>query len=486
MPLRVARALVLVVLGGCAVAPPAPAATPTAPEASAPPAPPPPRLHAPTLPPLPPDRAPDRLGDPRSSNAARPWWGGPGYAPQSPLAAALVAVGETAPRDAGAIAGELLVCGVAVVYSESKFSPFSGDGVSRSYAKADLTTFLRFGGHAGKKKEDPAEIEARGPEDSNQMVMTVPVVKLDPGDQIALKAIDRDVFTNNDIEEIKGRYEGKLPWVLRGKRVAAECRLVPRQVVEREAAAALRAVDAAVAKFDVEYMPAMDDKAFFGRIAITRVTEPFKRVAALIGWDDPRLAVRSARMATLLDRFDGELTAEMKKLHAALPPFGAWASMRRGELGLRAEKLVCGEAALAPYRKALEIDAESAGCILHVSARNQKPAPEDVAAYDSSVARVDIGLVDRLGRRQTLIYHGTADGDGFHKPAWRDRAPVPAGGVVELLYAIPAKEMYAEPYFGPTPAPFAANVEAYEPLVFEASSGGGMYEKNERAQLRVK
>ncbi len=268
-------------------------------------------------------------------------WGGAGdeYAPQR--ARGLFEIGERATRDTGPLTGEMLACAVTVLFVEDKINLFGSN-----HNLADLTSRVGFGAHVDVDRAPLLLV--KGPEDYNEMRFTAPIVNLRVGDPFVVRVLDRDVFSTNGIELLRGRFDGKVPIVIRGKRAAVDCRLVPRAVIEARATEALVRLDAMIAGFDRDYFPRLDDTSFFGRLAVTDATEPFRAVAALVGWDDPRLAARMARMATLERRFDDELGVELKKIHAAQPAPGSWLVFKQGTRAVRAASFECGDKVRPP------------------------------------------------------------------------------------------------------------------------------------------
>jgi hypothetical protein len=476
-----ARGALLFVLAGCGAAEPlpvdSPPRTPVAVEAPAPkpPAPKPP-ARVPTLPPLAPDQIPARLGTPEASRAAAPWWGGgaSGYAPQAQGAWSLFDAAESATRDTGPLTGEMLACAVTVIFVEDKLPLFGAN-----HNLADLTARVGFGAHVDVDREPLLDL--KGPEDRNEMRFTAPIVNLRIGDPIVARVFDRDVFSNNGIELLRGRFDGKAPIVIRGKHAALDCRLVPRAAVEAKAAAALAQLDATIAGFDRDYAPRFDEPSFFGRLSVTDSTPPFYVVAALVGWDDPRVAARSARMATLERRFDDELAAELQKIHAALPAPGAWLLAKQGTRGVRATSFECGDEVHAPPDTF-----HSVGCLLHLEVKNLAAAAEDVPVYESGVDDLDLAIIDRRGRRHPVYLLGKIEGGVYHENVWRQPRPdVAPGAVVELLYRVPVEDPYSDSYFSGTLAPLAKDLARYEPVLIEAHAPRTQGEKVER-YLRVK
>jgi hypothetical protein len=224
------------------------------------------------------DEPPAKPSTRAESEAAAPPWAKRGLdeIPLKERRALFEQLGDQ-PVEAGALAGAVLLCEMWVKGETDHPGLF---------AIADLTTVLTIG-------KNP-RIEVRGEEDSSAVFVAIPQATLEPGDSIRAQVIDRDVFRDRTIGTVRGTYKGTLPWTGRAGRAVAECRALAGPALDKLLAERLAGADhwltetAPYVAFDPE------DTVDFGFTAnrVDQTRTAVRRLAALVGWADPRVQRR--------------------------------------------------------------------------------------------------------------------------------------------------------------------------------------------------
>ncbi|MEJ7729941.1 MAG: hypothetical protein WKG00_12050 [Polyangiaceae bacterium] len=469
------------------------------------------------------DVVPARLGTPAESRAARPWWGLSGYAPQIPqmhllvwsdaplaqkatndelqkraTAAALFNAADGKLREVGALAGELVACGIAVRYAETKASvqwifPIPMPLPGHRTTQADLRATLGYGAFATPEKprrrgqdaeRNDLVLSVDGPENSNWMAMTLPLAALKPGDPVTVELIDRGVFTDDAVfPTLRGRYDGTLPMVLSAPGARAECRLVPSAVVDSHLALALRASDETIAWMDTTMTGHLGE-----RVAVSELTARLTYAAALVGWSDPRVVRRIDRAALLLRRIHAETRAEGEAKVKALPPPSTFVDVAPGGFALRVDELVCGAGA-AREASGYNVSASSLGCVLRVSVKNLGKEAARVSSGACAVSTrvrpganpfiVELALYDRYSRSLPC--------QALFEPRVRDEhdVTIAPGATATVRFGVHREGEFAKPYFGSEPAPFAGDLAAVGPVLVRTFFRVDRYEPAQREWLRT-
>lgn len=181
---------------------------------------------------------------------------------------------------------------------------------SRLCARAtlpDLQGVLRLGA---------TEQAAVGPDHQDTLLFTAPLVRLGPGDTIELEIADRQAFGTRAPGTLKASHRA-FPVELQGPGLQARCAWVPREELERalerpldEAHANLQGWRPAPRLSDASLEPPAPAQA--ARIAL-------REAAALVGWDDPRVAPLVEAWDARLALHEHRLAVEVQARRAELP-----------------------------------------------------------------------------------------------------------------------------------------------------------------------
>ena len=265
-------------------------------EEPAPPAVPPP----PALPARP--ARPSLLGTPATSEAARPAWAeGTSYAPQSPAALASSPV-ETSASDG------MLRCEIQSYMREMRFR--------KKAAKPDLQGYLSFG---------RTRIFAAGSDDNDRLTISAPLARLGPGDSLRIDVQDRQPFSVRSLGTMEAPFEA-LPASLTGEDLAATCVWI--EWAQLEAALETPLADAEANLRGWHPAPNLESGSLGpappGEAAQAAITD----AAALVGWDDPRVASRVAAFDERLATHRALLAHGVQEKLAGLPE--GWVSTAEG------------------------------------------------------------------------------------------------------------------------------------------------------------
>jgi hypothetical protein len=231
---------------------------------------------APLAPPAPPGKA----GTAATSLRARPaWWArGDGtrsspseeYAPQlgKPLDAFIAA----APF-AGDVRGAYVICRVQTF---GHADTFAGDDVQ---ARAAFGSMPR--------------VAADGPEDDNLAFVSAPLATIRTGDRIAFEILDRDVFSLELITRLDVAYTGG-PLTAVDKGAAIECRALAGDALDRQVAHAVAFAGRQAAAVRATKLQGNMPGWGWPTFEIIELERDVADVAALAGWDDPRVLASDA------------------------------------------------------------------------------------------------------------------------------------------------------------------------------------------------
>ncbi len=278
---------------------------------------------------LTPPPVPERLGTPRSSFAARPWWGGDAYAPEP----AVSRLDDKRPV-AATLEGGVAACKLLGV-------DMPGEDADKVYAVVELD------GKKWRVDESPV----------------LPLITLGPKTTIAISFWDRDFWTADDfLVKLKLARHGDELTALYGDRLRPErrgyaemrCRLFDRDAVE--AAYAPQWLAAADLLDDADDGPARvrPDQSDLGEAAggFVRARQLITEGAGLLGWDDPRVRAQVEHWEALEQRFWAAARASLE----GLPKNDAGATVLTEKDGgdgtlLAAAERVCGAPLVAEVKK---------------------------------------------------------------------------------------------------------------------------------------
>ena len=403
-----------------------------------------------------PDPAPEHLGTPAASKEAAPaWWLKwyrkeqlPEYAPQPDAAWELFRAAGSAPRKVERIQDALLACHVkAGAFFEQKGVQLIKPG---AFSKADLQVMARVTPASGK----PGKVTTiKGKQDTNEVTFTVPLCRLDKGDALELRILDRDFIRRGLIEKLALPFSGGAPLLVRGKKAMAECRLVDRAMLEERLKVRLKKLDGKLDRFEAAFHPDLSGRNLYPNTGpgshLDFIRADVGYPAALVGWDDPRVAKRVKRLADLEARFAGELKELLTATWKNLPAAGQWTPLLDGEVEARQIKKLCGAKVVKPYLRLIGFGDErkalsKQGCVVHVKWRNTaSPGPisfnlfshnldrrlEDFKVIGADGSKADAKILGVVGRRGRL-----------HKP--RKDPVLKPGHTLEAAYVLPTRGPY--------------------------------------------
>ncbi|MCB9718154.1 MAG: hypothetical protein H6712_30170 [Myxococcales bacterium] len=273
---------------------------------------------------------PEALGTPASSNAARPSWAPRvAYAPQVANKPALLELATATTAEQ-----VLLICRVEASIS----------GVD-SYSRAEPYLRLRLPGRG--RPEVSNRDRGRGE------LVSAPVVSLTKGERLEASLAEKDLFSDDPLGRVSGTYGGSLPLTFGGRLMTVECRGVPREVVERELEPALRRIDERLARMITNDPPRLDTVDFGmgpeGPSGTANVQAGLEDAAALVGWDDPRVQARRARLEEVEAAFTRGIATQVERAKAVVVEGPPW-ELGRGALRIEGLRLACGRELARAHR----------------------------------------------------------------------------------------------------------------------------------------
>ncbi len=284
------------------------------------------------------DPPPDLPSTPSGSIAARPHWG-----PQETYAPMLahdesVALFERAAAGPGErlqLEGATLACRLEVTFAER---PSTASPHDRA-AELDLA----FGFGANVAATDPHAARGIGSQASRTAFFVVPSVHLREGDAIDVLVNDRDRPLHRDyIDRLGAAYTGTVPLLMTGEHTHLECRELGDALLAEVVRDRLWSVDDALAEWTRAEIEGSPTAAMHGLAG----------VAALVGWDDPRV-VRRIRRGTEIERALRRRGAqEIAGARARLGKAAAIAVGRR-RMEFVVDDVRCRDAVLGADRRAL-------------------------------------------------------------------------------------------------------------------------------------
>jgi hypothetical protein len=427
-----------------------------------------------------------------ASLAARPLWSwSDGYAPQFPSpralsstnneqrdlsrrlaheadARALFESSPAEPSEPGPLHDRLLACAAGVDYSASKLRiwafPLPIPLPHREQAGANLAVRVGFNTFAfsPRKKtrftpclhenKSPVLCYDRAPREQNAAWFTVPLVDLERSAPFTVSLADiSTTVVEHDFGVLRLAYDGRLPMRLSGPNSFVECRAVPDALRAARLALVLDAID-----METERIYLHDRHDSTTGIGYYTVQPRLEYAAALVGWADPRVQARLARLAWVHRQFVDDAVRASAKRQAELPA-PAWVAVSPGVLSLRVVSITCNS---------------KPSCVLTVRARNDSSKPRYISAGDLSGAEVGdvrLDLYDRFGRRMMLMHRRIAVPDG--KVA-HDGGPIPPGGEIEAVFdhIRSQADFLDSPPYGDYPPNFDGDLSSVRPLLLKGST----------------
>jgi hypothetical protein len=356
--------------------------------------------QAPETPPLPPE----------SQAAAPAWWSGLGYAP--PVTGTVLSANRARPEQ---LEGHVLACAITVTYKGREV----GLG---SWAEPDLT--LQLGAGANPERDFVHWVVD---DNTSEVEMGVSLVRMTPGDAVALTVHERDGTRSQQISALSVPWDGAWPLVLQDNVVDARCAPLLPSTIAGAAAELLertqKSLDRAEPVADLGFEDMGRDEW------AERPVETLLAAAALVGWSDPRMAPLLEQHAGLTQDFvasisDAVAAAGTDAVQASTLQISVVAHHAQGAL---------------PEAWVGEPGVPTDSAVIALRVQNQGDEGEGLGPSDVGPVRFD--LVDDTGKRVELELHASQSG------TWRRTrsGSVPAGGERVLLYAYDAAALSGPP-----------------------------------------
>lgn len=274
------------------------------------------------------DEPPTQPSTRADSELHAPTWakGGLDVLPPDEAAAIFASLGSelVAP---GRLAGAVIVCRASVTRWIDNHGIFNAP---------DLSLTLKLG--------DNPVVEARGPEDSHEMFVSMALATLAPDDTIRAQVRDRDILSDTRLGAPKGKYTGELPWTARGGRVTLECRALAGAALERVVSERLAICDRVLTDPNPAMEFSIESFVRFGYLVsglgIRRGV--LRRLATLVGWADPRLLRRLEWERRIERPVLAEAERFIQSTRDAAAPATRLAVLVPGQLRGRVEQWACG------------------------------------------------------------------------------------------------------------------------------------------------
>ncbi|MEM9189799.1 MAG: hypothetical protein AAGF12_11520 [Myxococcota bacterium] len=286
---------------------------------------------------------------------------------------------DAAPLSVGVVQGGLLVCSIQLTPEQA----------SDTFSSADIGVRVRIG-----RRRDR---DLWGPDGQSRAYVTMPDLRITPGERVRLAVRDRDLFFDDAIGRSSTRYQGAFPIVLEDDEFQAECRALDRATVHARVAPVLQRATAAV-EATANLRPDLS-RADFG-------FDPEKNTRALLaleevdGWLGPHPAeLRGLREQydAHLEDFGERLSTELAEARSSLPAPGTDATFGRG-IQARVVGRHCGAEAAglvgdqAVYRPDLR-------CVVELELRNQRASAISVNGAFQRLPLDSVVVVDDEGKR---------------------------------------------------------------------------------------
>jgi hypothetical protein len=382
------------------------------------------------------DRAPERWSSPEESLKAKPAWSRwPFYTPESEkksyapqldervagtLFEAFATGSDPAPDSSGEI---LLVCSI-------HYSGHCDGGLKGLFnsdrPELDAEIALRPG----------ASLLASGPEDDRSMFVSIPLVSLKPTEKLAIHLFDRDGGSSRDdlgITRLTGR---QLTTKAKGD-TAIDCRRIPRAIVEEQLTKELATVDQAISEL-ADPKPAPTNEALNVEHLRFLLRQSVQRIAALVGWADPRVTRRLEWIGRVEAR-KIEVAKELINREADVRARRAHVTHRGSKFMVEVADLQCGPALVKPYAEQIakisRMDEEAQiGCLLRVHAQNlgqETFSPETTFVFGWGAV---VGFSDGQTRKAHML---TVEGPEAKHPDYPAYAALPPGAKGTVVFGVP-------------------------------------------------
>ena len=188
--------------------------------------------------------------------------------------------------------------------------------------------------------------------------------------RVHLEVLDRDIGSDQVLAVFNLTYQGTFPLTTHDSYTNVECRAMTRDELEGAWVEAAVVADRALDAMDVPPTFTLQDERWAVDPELReRLYEAVSEIAGLVGWDDPRVRARTARVGRILERAAAAIRNAVAEAARTSPP--ASAPYVTGSLTVRAVS-VCGQEAerllLDDRDKRLLADT---GCALRLEVKNR-------------------------------------------------------------------------------------------------------------------
>jgi hypothetical protein len=275
-----------------------------------------------------------------------------------------------------------------------------------------------------------------GPEDEYRFPVSLPGVHLRVGEQLSVRATDRDLIFHDDIGTAAGSHGGEGPVVVEGRSFRLECRVVDRATTLERAAGPLARADRHLAALDASLEPRLGAPNLgYPREMDIDAREAIAEAVAWRGWMAPEVVARVERVDALVGQWRERLGAAIVRGRVELPAPGETSRLGNGLSGAVVERACGAEATHLAAQLPPHSLAPDERCLVRMHLINDRPQERTLLVAASAVADVPLSLLHDDGKWYGIrVLRLGRPGDERTSPPSITLAP---GGVAEILFAEP-------------------------------------------------
>ena len=276
---------------------------------------------------------------------------------------------------------------------------------------------------------------ARGPEDSWGAVLSMPIARLESGDSVWLRVVDRDVWHDEYIGSDTVVFRGRFPLRFRSDHTRVECRALGTVQVEARVGRPLSQAGTSVDGLERALVPDARLAGFgYPTLERMRVAADLSRAAAWVDWDDPRVGALLDRMDRADALWQQRARGAVEAAAADLPAPGADVPLGPGYEGHVGEVL-CGTDAnrIVSRYPQLAARVQGAPCLARVAVRRVDGSAQSFGPSQPTPMEVRVLTDDGRSVHAVWVARETDAGPvGLTHPG-----TVAAGDAAVLLLALP-------------------------------------------------
>lgn len=263
-----------------------------------------------------------------------------------------------------------------------------------------------------------------GPEDTNRVTFAIAGAALNPGDELAIALVDRDVFSDDPIDSYVFSYEGTLPLLATAEHSSLECRGVESSALTARIDAAMVAADAAIVRLETADPPDPSLIGFRDVNADPSAAElAVYEIARYGGLADPRFLARRDRLRAREAQYIDAVAVTVARIVRTATPMLTVSELSGSRVRIRVDKYDCDVDDVLELHPELGLDAPME-CALHLTL---------ISTGTESVSHT-FHVSDAHGRTLALSRVGQLD-DGFR----RLRSIRVSRGETHLIFAVPMR-----------------------------------------------